>query len=279
MAFRTLLNIKTPVKIRNKLISSFLAGILALQIIGLACTTRVSEWILLNTPPEIYSLVYFYNGSLSEELKSQHDKLDQSTAHANLRFRKVADKSIRQPYYALYYRNRFIEKFGSYSDLGSLTTSPVREKIAGELMAGKLCVMLYLKTGEEQKDEAGWQVLQKTVETSPFKEIIAVVELNREDVDEAHFISFLLNVEEDLKRIHEPMLFGIFGKFKALEPLLAGGITGENINLMVGFLTAECSCLIKDDLPGADILFSGRWDNPKPALLNKILDENPLLAK
>jgi len=267
------------VKIRNKLISTFLAGILALQIIGLACTTRVSEWILLNTPQEIYSLVYLYNGNLNQEIKSQHDKLVQSTAHANLRFRMVADKSIGQPYYALYYRNRLIEKFGSYKELGSLTTSPVREKIASELMAGKLCVMLYLKTGAEEKDEAGWQVLQKTVEASPFKEIIAVVELNRKNLDEAHFISCLLNVEEDLKQIQEPMLFGIFGKFKALEPLLAGGITGENINLMISFLTAECSCLIKDDLPGADILFSGRWENPKPALLNKILDENPLLAK
>lgn len=274
-----LLRIKEPLKIRKKLLRAFLAMILAIQLIGLACTTRVSEWILLNTPQELYSLVYFHNGSLDNEAKREHDKLDQSITDANIQFRTVADKNIRQPYYSLSYRNRLIEKFRSYDELGSLTTSPIREKVAKELMAGKLCVMLYLKTGEQEKDEAGWQVLQKTMAASPFKEIITVIELERENAGEAHFVSFLLNVEEDLQRIHEPMLFGIFGKFKALEPLLAGGITGENINLMIGFLTAECSCLIKDDLPGADILFSGRWENPKPALLNKILDENPLLAK
>jgi hypothetical protein len=85
----------------------------------------------------------------------------------------------------------------------------------------------------------------------------------------------LLNVEDDLKTIPEPMLFGIFGRFKALEPLLGKGITEENIRLMIDFLTADCSCLIKDNLPGTDILFTNNWDNPTTALVNKILDENP----
>ena len=66
------------------------------------------------------------------------------------------------------------------------------------------------------------------------------------------------------------MLFGIFGRFKALEPLLAGGITEENINLMIDFLTADCSCLIKDNLPGTDILYINKWDSPATALVNGI---------
>ncbi len=112
---------------------------------------------------------------------------------------------------------------------------------------------------------------------SPFKDIITVTELSRKSVEESHFVSLLLNVENDLKNIPEPMLFGIFGRFKALEPLLGKGITEENIKLMIDFLTADCSCLIKDDLPGTDILFTNNWDNPTPALVNKILDENPSL--
>ena len=99
--------------------------------------------------------------------------------------------------------------------------------------------------------------------------------MSRNSKEEAHFASLLLNVEDDLKGIQEPMLFGVFGRFKALEPLLGKGITEENINLMIDFLTAECSCLIKDDLPGTDILFTDKWDNPQPALLNKIIDDNP----
>jgi hypothetical protein len=137
--------------------------------------------------------------------------------------------------------------------------------------------MLYLKTGVKEKDDVGIQLLKKTIASSPFGNIITVIELSRNDLNEKHFISMLLNVESDLKDIKEPMLFGIFGRFKALEPLLAKGISEENINLMISFLSADCSCLIKDNLPGTDILFTNNWENPTPALVNKILDENPSL--
>jgi hypothetical protein len=46
---------------------------------------------------------------------------------------------------------------------------------------------------------------------------------------------------------------------------------------MINFLTADCSCLIKDNLPGTDILFTNNWDNPATALVNTILDEDPSL--
>ena len=121
------------------------------------------------------------------------------------------------------------------------------------------------------------KIVKKALAASPFGKIITVIELSRNSIEEKHFVSMLLNVESDLKDIKEPMLFGIFGRFKALEPLLAKGITEENINLMISFLTADCSCLIKDDLPGTDILFTNNWENPSPALVNKILDENPSL--
>jgi hypothetical protein len=123
----------------------------------------------------------------------------------------------------------------------------------------------------------GLDAIKKTLEVSPFGGIVPVVQLNRNNTAEKHFISMLLNVESDLKGINEPMLFGVFGRFKALEPLIAKGITVENINLMLDFLTADCSCLIKDDLPGTDILYSGMWDEPEPALVNSILDEHPEL--
>jgi hypothetical protein len=104
------------------------------------------------------------------------------------------------------------------------------------------------------------------------------LELDRKSIEESQFVSMLLNVESDLKEINEPMVFGIFGKFRALEPLLARGITQDNINMMISFFTADCSCLIKDDLPGTSILFNGQWDDPQTAMVNKILDENPNLT-
>lgn len=257
--------------------SLFVKTIFFSGLLSLMCPTKVSEWVLLNTEPEEYLLVYYCNEQVSEPVKIANSAIIRDIQPANIHFKELRNKNVKQPYYALFYRNRLFRKYTSSSELRNLTTSPLREKVAGEIMAGKLCVMLYLKTDNPVKDEKGKQIIQKALSSSPYRDIITYIELSRNSNEEAHFVSFLLNVEDDLKGINEPMLFGIFGRFKALEPLLAGGITEENAGLMINFLTSDCSCLIKDNMPGTDILYTNNWENPVPALVNKILDENPSL--
>jgi hypothetical protein len=252
--------------------------ILLAGIISLACTTRVSEWVLLNSLPNPYTLIYFHKGPQTESSEKQNQALTENIKNANIQFQTVKRPEITGPYYGLYYQNRLFSRFETADELEGLSSSPLREKIAAELMAGKLSVMLYLKTDNKEKDEKGLNILRQAIVSSPLGEIITVLELSRNSRDEHHFASMLLNVEDDLKDIQEPMLFGIFGRFKALEPLLGKGITEENINLMIDYFTAECSCLIKDDLPGTDILFTDKWADPKTALLNKIIDDNPELG-
>ena len=248
-------------------------------LISLACTTRVSEWVLLNALPNQYTMIYFHNSPINENIEKQNMNVAAGIKTANIQFKTVTRQDIKEPYYGLYYENRLFSRYNNPDDLKNLTTSPLREKIAAELKEGKLCVMVYLTTDNKEKDEKGLLTLQKALGASPFGKIITVFELSRNTKEEVHFASLLLNVEDDLKAIQEPMLFGVFGRFKALEPLLGRGISEENINLMINFLTAECSCLIKDDLPGTDILFTDKWDNPQTALLNKIIDDNPSLGK
>ncbi len=256
----------------------FLTIILLAGLISLACTTRVSEWVLLNSLPNQYTLIYFHNSPITESIKKQNLAVKEKIRTANIQFQTVNRPGITGPYYGLYYKNRLFSRYETAGELTGLSSSPLRKKIATELMAGKLCVMLYLKTDNAVKDETGLNTLRRAIASSPFGKIITVVELSRNSRDEYHFASMLLNVEDDLKDIQEPMLFGIFGRFKALEPLLGKGISEENINLMISYFTAECSCLIKDDLPGTDILFPHKWENPKTALLNKIIDDNPELG-
>jgi hypothetical protein len=256
----------------------YLKIIILAGLLSLACTTRVSEWVLINSLPNQYSLIFFHNGPINETLKKQNLLVAEKIKTANIQFKTVTRQDIKEPFWGLYYENRFFSRYNNPDEFRNLTTSPLREKIAAELMAGKLCVMVYLKTEDKEKDDRGLQTLQKAITSSPFGKIITVVEINRKNKEEGHFVSMLLNVEDDLKGIQEPMLFGVFGRFKALEPLLGKGITEENIGLMIDYLTAECSCLIKDDLPGTDILFTDKWDNPQPALLNKIIDDNPSLG-
>jgi hypothetical protein len=253
----------------------FFKMILIGAFISLACSTRVSEWVLLNSLPNRYTLIFFHNGQINEILKKQNQIVADKIKTANIQFRSVNRLDVKEPYWGLYYEDRLFCRYDNPGELSNLTSSPLREKIADELMAGKLCVMVYLKIDNKEKDENGFRTLQKAVAGSPFGKIVTVFELSRNSKEESHFASLLLNVEDDLKRIQEPMVFGVFGRFKALEPLLGKGISEENIRMMIDYLTAECSCLIKDDLPGTDILFTDKWDNPQPALLNKIIDDNP----
>ena len=251
--------------------------IFASGLLSLLCTTKVSEWVLLNNPPEDYILVYYHRDQDRGEAVSINNELIAQTKTANIRFTEIRNDKVPDPYYAIYYRNRLFAKYSNPYELTGITASPLRDKIAAEIMSGKLCVMLYLKSGNQAKDMKGEAAIMNALKSSPFKEIITYIGLDRSSIQEKHFVSLLLNVEDDLKGINEPMLFGIFGRFRALEPLLAGGITEENVGLMIDFLSADCSCLIKDDLPGTDILCTNNWENPQTALVNKILDADPSL--
>ncbi len=246
-------------------------------LLSLTCTTKVSEWVLLNSVPDKYLLIYFHENEITEAVKQQNSEIEKLFNTSNIILKNLQRNEIEKPYYALYYNNRLVTEYANKEELLAITNSPIRKKIADELMAGKLCVLLYLKSGILEKDDKGLEVVKKSVAESPFGSVVSVVDLDRNSTEEGQLVSMLLNVESDLKEIDEPMVFGIFGKFRALEPLLANGISQENINLMLNFFTADCSCLIKDDLPGVSILFNGNWDNPQTALVNKIIDANPHL--
>ena len=248
-------------------------SLLIAVILSLACKTKVSEWFLLNAAPDKYLLVYYHNDPIPEAVAKNHVQLEKESKLANMVFKPVQKSNVVKSYYALYYNNRLFKEYADFSSIDGLANSPLREKIASELLSGNLCAMLFLKSGNREKDEAGLRVVRNTITASPFGEIVSVTVLDRNDEQEKHLISMLLNIEPDLRDIHEPMLFGIFGRFRVLEPLLARGISEENINLMLGFLTADCSCLIKDNLPGINILCRDNWDEAKPALVNSILDD------
>lgn len=257
--------------------SYYLKILVIAAILSMACTTKVSEWVLMNSVADKYLLVYYHNGTIPASVKQQHNELEKITKTANLQFKTVLKEGNEKSHYGLYYKNRLISEYADYNSIRTIAFSALREKIATELLEGKLCVMLYLKSGNREKDETNLKMVKNTINSSPFGNIITVLELDRNSAEESHFVNLLLNVESDLKEINEPMLFGVFGRFRTLEPLLAKGISEENINHLINFLTADCSCLIKDDLPGMSILCDVSWENPQPAMVNSIIDANPHL--
>ena len=132
--------------------SKYLKILVTAAILSLACTTKVSEWVLLNAPPNEYMMAYYHKEPISETVRNQNLEIVRDLKSANIRFTTVLKKDIDKPYYALIYENRLFEKYYNYREIENLSHSPLREKIASELMSGKLCVMLCLKTGIPGKD-------------------------------------------------------------------------------------------------------------------------------
>ena len=55
------------------------------------------------------------------------------------------------------------------------------------------------------------------------------------------------------------MIFAVFGRGRALPPFVGKGITRDNLLECVYFLTGTCSCTVKDQNPGMDLLFASDW--------------------
>jgi hypothetical protein len=58
----------------------------------------------------------------------------------------------------------------------------------------------------------------------------------------------------------EPVLFVIFGRGRVLGSLTGKEIEADSIAGGCQFLTGDCSCVIKDNRPGTDLLMAVNWD-------------------
>ena len=82
----------------------------------------------------------------------------------------------------------------------------------------------------------------------------------------------LTHLEDDLGTFaNEPMVFPVFGRGRVLEPLIGAGINKENVLEHSGYLCGACSCEIKDQNPGIDLLIAANWEpvdtTPKPVIV------------
>ena len=162
--------------------------------------------------------------------------------------------------------------------------SPARKKVAAQLEAGDSAVWVLVECGNKEKDTAARQILetrlQHMAQTLKLPEVktqdiqsgylsirpedlklsFSVVTLRAGDPAEDAFRATLINSEDDLKDINEPMTFPIFGRGRALPALVGKGINADMIDEASAFLSGPCSCQVKRQNPGFDLLTSVNWD-------------------
>jgi len=125
--------------------------------------------------------------------------------------------------------------------------------LIADVAGGK--VELYLPAGMSEMPEDGQQAAAPRLE-------FGLVKVARGDATEKWLVDMLLSLESDLTSPEfaaQPMIFAVFGRGRALPPFVGKGITRDNLLECVYFLTGACSCTVKDQNPGMDLLFATDW--------------------
>ena len=176
--------------------------------------------------------------------------------------------------------------------------SPARREIVKQILSGQSAVWLVVESGDEALDSKAVAAMETVIKDAPgtlkipdgvieqsdidsiesptnapidpenilqsnvpLKIDFGMIRISRDDPAEAVFLQMLLGLEADLGEFSkEPMVFPIFGRGRVLEPLIGRGVTRDNAMDYAGYLTGACSCEVKDQNPGMDLLVAANWD-------------------
>jgi hypothetical protein len=178
--------------------------------------------------------------------------------------------------------------------LKSVLDSPARQELARRLLRGDSAVWLLLESGVKTKDESAARLVQTELrqlenklklpsrtddpedrinpEGPPLRVAFSLLRVSQADPAEQVLVRMLLNSENDLSGRRVPMVFPIYGRSRALYALVGSGINQENIAEAAQHVVGPCTCTIKEQNPGVDLLVSARWDD---LLTGRLVKERP----
>lgn len=171
------------------------------------------------------------------------------------------------------------------SKLKELIDSPIRRELRKRLADGHSAVYILVASGNEIADQAARTTLESEIRSlqatlelpkltddpedkiqggPPLRVEFSVIELANGDEAEWALRNVLLGSEPDLKELNEPLVFPVFGRGRALWPLVGAGINADNLRESSTFVTGACSCQVKEQNPGFDLLMNVDWRQALP---------------
>ncbi len=173
----------------------------------------------------------------------------------------------------------------SEEEMPTLVNSPARQELASQLEQGKAGIFVFLPGSNKESNEKAEKIIQGVLddvksgkvnlyvspalafaqdeedgEDVPPTTEVGFVKIDRNDKAEDWFVRCLLTLEPDLKETEEPILFTVYGRGRALFSCLGEGIHPDNLVQDIEFITGACSCTVKEQNPGVDLLIQYDWE-------------------
>jgi hypothetical protein len=164
--------------------------------------------------------------------------------------------------------------------------SPARFEINRRLRGGHSAVFLLIEGEDPKANEAADIVMEEVFkhivenfklpeemldeEGNPFgvgpdvpelKIHMSILRVNKTDPREAFLMANIYGLDDSFREEKRPMVFPFFGQGRVFFPLIGETISKEHLEMACDFLLGDCSCTIKAQNPGADLVFQADWWN------------------
>ncbi|MFH1264854.1 MAG: hypothetical protein ABIK89_03960, partial [Planctomycetota bacterium] len=154
------------------------------------------------------------------------------------------------------------------------------EKVALELIAQAKSGEIAVESGFPESDPSQLLPPAQTAGEAPAEDAqrvegspspggvkVELLKLARSDAAEKWLIQSLTVMEPDLEELaDQPMIFFAYGRGRVMPPYVGKGVTIDNLIGELQFLGSACSCFVKEQNPGADLLRQGDWEATADAM-------------
>ena len=168
--------------------------------------------------------------------------------------------------------------------LQPLFDSPARRGLAKRILAGETAVWLFVEGGNAEKDGAALKLLEENLKVQekelklpggddgpqddapdlslaalPLRIAFSTLRVARKDAAEQGLMTLLKNSYEKPPPEDIPWVFVIYGQGRVLAALPGDKLEADSIREVCEFLIGPCSCAVKDQRPGFDLLVLADW--------------------
>ncbi len=259
---------------------------------AIACTVPVFRYALEQWPPDNYVIEAYVGEHVSEEgakALALLDKCgpDKETA-VNVAVKKIEVKEAGgEPQIKVYMpraKTPFWEAELTVKNVQRLIDSPARRKVVEKIIDGDSAVWIVVGGGDEETDakvsadletyleqvkghlslpdgENTTLVAEDTEDEAVVRISFDVVRIRRTDPEEQCLVEMLLNSRRGLESIKDPMAFPVFGRGRVINPLIGRGINVQMVAQSCRYVVDSCSCDVKSENPGCDLLMAVNWED------------------